>query len=198
MAEKKPLNNLTRKQGKRTKRELNWTMKDGTPPQTVIVREANDSELWRLEAKVNAEEDSARDELRKAEQLLHNTMDRNIQTGLAAARRIATDLNLSGYYGPLYELFTLTDNRYRTAAEVTAGQSLFHAVVDTDETARKILEVLIKEKAGRITFIPLNIVRVRPVKYPVGEDGQPLNETVPILERITAVDPKFQKALDSV
>ena len=79
------------------------------------------SELWRLEAKTSAEEDSARDELRKSEQQLHNTMDRNVQTGLAAAARIAKDLNLTGYYGPLYELFTLTDNRYRTAAEVTAG-----------------------------------------------------------------------------
>jgi len=48
-------------------------------------------------------------------------MDRNVQAGLHAASRIAKDLNLSGYYGPLYELFTLTDNRYRTAAEVTAG-----------------------------------------------------------------------------
>lgn len=71
-------------------------------------------------------------------------------------------------------------------------------MVDTDETARKILEVLIKEKAGRITFIPLNSVRVRPVKYPVGEDGQPAKEAVPILERIKVMDPKFQIAVDSV
>jgi structural maintenance of chromosome 3 (chondroitin sulfate proteoglycan 6) len=75
---------------------------------------------------------------------------------------------------------------------------LFHVVVDTDETARKILDVLIKEKAGRVTFIPLSTVRVRPVKYPVGEDGLPLNETVPILERIEPVDEKFRKALESV
>jgi hypothetical protein len=39
---------------------------------------------------------------------------------------------------------------------------------------------------------------VKPVKYPVGEDGQPLNETVPILERIEPVDAKFKKALESV
>jgi structural maintenance of chromosome 3 (chondroitin sulfate proteoglycan 6) len=48
-------------------------------------------------------------------------MDRNVQNGLAAAKRIAKELHLDGYYGPLYELFTLTDQRYRTAAEVTAG-----------------------------------------------------------------------------
>jgi structural maintenance of chromosome 3 (chondroitin sulfate proteoglycan 6) len=82
--------------------------------------------LWRLEAKISAEEDSAKDELRKSEHQLHNTMDRNVQTGLAAAARIAKDLKLTGYYGPLYELFTLTDNRYRTAAEVTAGARYTH------------------------------------------------------------------------
>ena len=53
-------------------------------------------------------------------------MDRNVQTGLAAAARIAKDLKLTGYYGPLFELFTLTDNRYRTAAEVTAGARYTH------------------------------------------------------------------------
>ena len=85
--------------------------------------------MWRLEAKTSAEEDSARDELRKAEQQLHNTMDRNVQTGLAAAARIAKDLKLTGYYGPLYELFTLTDNRYRTAAEVTAGARYLNPII---------------------------------------------------------------------
>jgi hypothetical protein len=33
-------------------------------------------------------------------------------------------------------------DRYRTAVEVTAGQSLFHYVVDTDETATTVLEIL--------------------------------------------------------
>ena len=49
-----------------------------------------------------------------------------------------------------------------------------------------------------MTFIPLNTVRVKPVKYPVGEDNLPLNETVPILERVEPVEEKFRKALESV
>jgi len=93
-------------------------MKDGIYFSSKVI---DDSELWRLEAKTSAEEESAKDELRKAEQQLHHTMDRNVQTGLAAAARIAKDLKLDGYYGPLHDLFTLTDDRYRTAAEVVAG-----------------------------------------------------------------------------
>lgn len=77
-------------------------------------------------------------------------------------------------YGPLLELFDV-DSTYATAVEVAAGNryiyfqlncmqcikcmsSLFHAVVDTDETAANILELMQKENGpGRVTFIPLNI-----------------------------------------
>ena len=60
---------------------------------------------------MSAEEDTAKEELKKAEHQLHHTMDRTVQNGLDAAARIAKNLRLSGYYGPLYELLTLTDNR---------------------------------------------------------------------------------------
>ena len=68
-------------------------------------------------------------------------MDKATANGLKAARRIADELELDGFYGPLYELFTVSD-AYRTAAEVTAGNSLFHVVVDSDETASRILEAM--------------------------------------------------------
>ena len=38
----------------------------------------------------------------------------------------------------------------------------FHIVVDSDDTATKILAVLNKEKVGRVTFMPLNRIRPRP------------------------------------
>lgn len=44
--------------------------------------------------------------------------------------------------------------------------SLFHIVVDTDETASRILEVMVREQLGRVTFMPLNRLRPPTVKYP--------------------------------
>ena len=41
-------------------------------------------------------------------------------------------------------------------SQVSAGNQLFHMVVDNDEIATKITGLLAKEKAGRVTFIPLN------------------------------------------
>lgn len=85
-------------------------------------------------------------------------------------KRIAEQLELEGYYGPLYELFTV-DDRYKTAVEVTAGTSLFHVVVDTDETATAILNVLIRERLGRITFIPLNRLKSQTIEYPNAKEA---------------------------
>lgn len=113
-------------------------------------------------------------------------MDHNTNRGIAAVRRIKRQHNIDGVYGTLAELFEVND-RYRTAVEVTAGQSLFHYVVDTDETATKVLEILQKEKAGRVTFMPLNRLRSKPVNMPRASD------TIPMVEKLQ-YDPAYEKA----
>lgn len=113
-------------------------------------------------------------------------MDHNTSRGIAAVRRIKRQHNLDGVYGTLAELFDVND-RYRTAVEVTAGQSLFHYVVDTDETATKVLEVLQQEKAGRVTFMPLNRLRSRPTNMPRASD------TIPMIEKLQ-YDQAYEKA----
>lgn len=117
-------------------------------------------------------------------------MDRNTSRGLAAVRRIKRQFNLDGMYGTLAELFDVSD-RYRTAVEVTAGQSLFHYVVDTDETATKALEILQKEKAGRVTFMPLNRLKGKPSNLPKASD------TIPMLEKLQ-FDPQYETAFQHV
>lgn len=49
--------------------------------------------------------------------------------------------------------------------------SLFQIVVDNDETATKILDVMIKEKSGRITFMPLNRLKPQNVEYPSAKEA---------------------------
>lgn len=47
-------------------------------------------------------------------------MSQDTASGLRAVKRYAQQLELDGMYGPLYELFEVSD-RYKTAVEVTAG-----------------------------------------------------------------------------
>ncbi|KAK4998485.1 Structural maintenance of chromosomes protein 3, partial [Cryomyces antarcticus] len=96
-------------------------------------------ELWREEAKLDSVISNAQQELEKAERFLSHMMDQNTYRGLVAVRRIQRQQNLDGVYGTLAELFQVSD-KYKTAVEVTAGTSLFYYVVDTDETASKLLE----------------------------------------------------------
>lgn len=147
-------------------------------------------ELWREEAKLDSVMSNAQSELRKAEQELSHTMDQNTSRGLAAVRRIKQRLGLDGVYGPLAELVEV-DERYRRAVETTAGQSLFHCVVDNDETATKVIEILQKEKLGRITFIPLNRVTPKRVTMPNA------NDALPMIEKMR-FDPMYEKAFQQV
>lgn len=126
----------------------------------------------------------------RAERTLSQMMDHNTSRGIAAVRRIARQHNLEGVYGTLSELFDVSD-RYRTAVEVTAGQSLFHYVVDTDETATTVLEILQKEKAGRVTFMPLNRLRSKAINMPRASD------TIPMIDKLQ-YDPAYERAFQHV
>ncbi len=65
-----------------------------------------------------------------------------------------------GVHGPVIDLFDCTEALY-TAVEVTAGNALYHVVVDSDVTASKIVQHLIRDKVGRVTCLPLNRLNVR-------------------------------------
>lgn len=143
-------------------------------------------ELWREEAKLDSILSNASHEVDRAERNLSHMMDHNTSRGIAAVRRIKRQYNLEGVYGTLADLFEVNE-RYRTAVEVTAGQSLFHFVVDTDETATKVLEILQNEKAGRVTFMPINRLKSKRLNMPKASD------TIAMIDKLQ-FDPIYEKA----
>lgn len=147
-------------------------------------------ELWREEGKLDAVAETSRKELEQAEHLLSSSMDNNTARGLKAVARIKERLKLKGCYGTLAELMDVPD-AFRTAVEVTAGQSLFHYVVDNDETATRVLEQLQKEKGGRITFMPLNRLNPRLATFPNAGDALAMHTKI-------EYDDQFQKAIHQV
>lgn len=146
--------------------------------------------LWRDETRLKSILGSLDDEVRKAERNVNQTMDRQQSSGLEAVKRISDRLGLSGVYGPLGELINVND-KYRTAVEVVAGNSLFHIVVDTDETASTVMDELVRERAGRVTFMPLNRIKPKDVTYPSS------NDSVPLIKKI-GFDPKIENAVKQV
>ncbi|RPB18790.1 RecF/RecN/SMC protein [Terfezia boudieri ATCC MYA-4762] len=147
-------------------------------------------DLWREDSRLSSLLDSSRAERERSEKTLSHAMDHATSRGLAAVRRYTERHHLPGVYGTLAELMEVSEN-YRTAVEVTAGASLFHLVVDTDATATRVLEMLQREKAGRITFMPLNRLTPRLGKFPEDTKGYPLLKTI-------RYDPAYAKAFEQV
>ncbi|CAL9036907.1 unnamed protein product [Musa banksii] len=129
--------------------------------------------LWNEEANLSAEIDKLKSELIKAQKSLDHATPGDIRRGLNSVNRIIKDHNIRGVFGPILELIEC-DPKFFTAVEVTAGNSLFHVVVETDDISTKIIRYLTAEKGGRVTFIPLNRVKVAHITYPQSSDVVPL------------------------
>lgn len=78
-------------------------------------------ELWREDARLTNTVGHAENELRQHERELASMMDKDTGSGLRAIDRIAARHGLKGVYGPLYRLFEVTDKKFNTAIELTAG-----------------------------------------------------------------------------
>ncbi|KAF9066420.1 structural maintenance of chromosome protein 3 [Rhodocollybia butyracea] len=154
-----------------------------------LIEERKD--LWREDTKLESLVGRAADEMRTAERQLASMMDKDTGMGLRAVDKIAERHRLTGVYGPLYRLFDVTDHKFNMAVELTAGNSLFHVVVDSDETASKVLEVMLRDKTGRVTFMPIN--RLKPKNPPLPNNS----DAIPILEKLR-YDDAHTKAFQQV
>jgi structural maintenance of chromosome 3 (chondroitin sulfate proteoglycan 6) len=129
---------------------------------------------WRDLETFQEEMQEAKLELDRGKQQLNSTLPRHIAQGLVTVEQIVQEKRLTGYYGPLIDNFALKNDGFRTAVEVAAGNALFHVIVDNDQTAAVLMKELERRKAGRLTFLPLNRLRVAAVAYPDSPDVRPL------------------------
>ncbi|CAO2840950.1 unnamed protein product [Amaranthus hypochondriacus] len=146
--------------------------------------------LWERENELSSEIEKLKSEVVKAEKNLDHATPGDIRRGLASVRRIAEQYRIQGVFGSVIELLDC-DERFFTAVEVTAGNSLFHVVVDTDETATQIIRHLNASKGGRVTFIPLNKVKPAHINCPQSDD------VVPLLKKLKFQD-MYTKAFSQV
>jgi structural maintenance of chromosome 3 (chondroitin sulfate proteoglycan 6) len=144
---------------------------------------------WKELEVVQEEIQHCTNELEKDKQTLNSSLPRQVSIGLAYVDKIVEEKGIARhfnepnaasrgvYLGPLIDNITLKHERFRTAVEVAAGNSLFHVIVDTDATAALLMKELEKKRGGRLTFLPLNQLRVEEnIRYPDSRDVRPLIE----------------------
>jgi len=153
------------------------------------VRKAQWKEQKELEEKVF----QMKSELLHFQRALHSTLSRELVSGLEAISKFETPPKHE-VYGPLVDLIDV-DEVYMTAVEVTAGNALFHIVVDTDETAAILLTHLNNTRAGRVTCIPLNKVQNKDVVSEINLAGI---EAEALPKRVAPKKHVFQPAINQL
>lgn len=88
---------------------------------------------------------------------LKNITERYEGFGISVKRVMEEKKNEKGIIGVVADIIK-TDSRYEIAVETALGGSIQNIVTDNEATARRMIELLKKEKAGRATFLPLNSI----------------------------------------
>ena len=133
---------------------------------------------------------NARHECDRAKSGLNHAMDRSTARGIETIERLKREQNIRGAYGTLADLMEVSE-AYRVPVEQIAGNSLFHYVVDNEKTGTRLAEALYKQHGGRVTFMPLEQLRPRPVNFPRASDA------VPLVSKIT-YDALYDRAFQQV
>ena len=96
-----------------------------------------------------------------------------------------------GVCGVVAELVT-TDNQYEVAIEVALGSAIQNVITETAEDAQRGIAFLKQHRAGRVTFLPLDILRGRRF------DAEELLDqpgVIGIAEELIDYDPKYEVAM---
>lgn len=123
------------------------------------------NDLCRKEMNLQQSLSALKEELSKADQTLRSMAGKPILNGRDSVRKVLQIFREKGgnlgqiadsYYGLVIENFKCEQSIY-TAVEVTAGNRLFHHIVESDKVGTQILKEMNKHKLpGEVTFMPLN------------------------------------------
>ena len=95
----------------------------------------------------------------------HEGFGNAVRTVIREARHGA----LRGVHGSVADLVR-TDGEYALAIETALGAAIQNLVVDTQDDAKRAIELLKRRDAGRATFLPLDVIRGGRLEQVPGED----------------------------
>ncbi|EGG24424.1 structural maintenance of chromosome protein [Cavenderia fasciculata] len=132
------------------------------------------------------------EEFRRSESHMQSTLPRGIYEAIKEIR------GQTGVFGALFSLINLVNPDDYRAVEIVAGNALFHIVVDTDETASRLLQKFNNDKTSRLTFVPLNRISSRPSNLNVVPPDRNQPAQYRSLLSQLEYDPRFEVAMQLV
>jgi structural maintenance of chromosome 3 (chondroitin sulfate proteoglycan 6) len=158
---------------------------------------------WRLEEQLKDQKREARTQWHNALGEYRKCMPRATSLGLDSLERLVQQERLTKdeFFGTVLENIRLKNVKYATAVEVAAQNALFHVIVRDDEVAARLLVRLEREKMGRVTFLPMNQLRLdnststsaQPIPSPSSD-----SDVCALLDVCLEHDPKLSLAMQHV
>lgn len=125
----------------------------------------------------------------------------NNYTGYSEPVRLLMQANqrggkrLTGILGVLGNLIEVQSG-LELAIETAAGRGLENVVVEQGTDAQNAIEFIKKERMGRITFLPLNMLKVQSVPKTVLKEIQTMQGVVGIASQLVKYDPLYRAAVE--
>ena len=90
-----------------------------------------------------------------------------------------------------------TEKKYETAIEIALGSAIQNIIVNTDKEAEEIIGYLKKNKIGRVTFLPINMLMERSLNK---SEKEILKETCVIdtADNLIETNPKYQNVIKNL
>ena len=141
-------------------------------------REKAEKDLNRVQKKIN----KYQDRLNKIKQQYsrcrsrwqaRRRMQKQAQGYYSGVKAVMQADNLSGIIGPVARLIEVQE-KFETAIAAVLGSRLQQLVVENTEAARKAINFLKEEEAGRATFLPLDMIegnKLDPARYNFQQDS---------------------------
>ncbi len=89
-----------------------------------------------------------------------------------------------------------TDTKYTTAIGNALGGSINYVVVDNETTAKECIDTLKKNKWGRVTFLPKNVIK----SYPLHKDSslETMNGYIAVASDLVECDDRFNEVIKNL
>ena len=149
------------------------------------------------EHRKNAEKLHLDAEERSRRARLLEELERNLEGFSQSVKVVMREVNrgsLSGVRGPVSRLIR-TPKEYAVAIEIALGPAMQNIVVDTEQDAKRAIQLLKQRDSGRATFLPLSTIRGRTLQEKGLEDCPGF---VGLAGKLCRCDPEYKGILESL
>ena len=153
--------------------------------------EQAEAEIRRISRNLNEKHQAYQSAYSRLESL-KNIAERYEGYGNSIRRVMDVKDRIRGIHGVVADLIT-TEKEYETAIETALGGSIQNVVTDSEETAKRLIEYLKKNRYGRATFLPLTSVKTKGGFNQEGVLKEP--GVVGLAHQLVHTDPMYQELI---